>query len=102
MTSILSPQVILLAYWLAIIGIAALFLRLACSLCQAGMPSWPRALISVVLVTFIAYLTFDFTEYLLMRSMQDVVIPGAALVRVQHLVPGADGLQVDGRQPGRP
>jgi hypothetical protein len=74
MTSILSPQVILLAYWLAIVGIAALFLRLACSLCQAGMPSWPRAIISVVLVTFVAYLTFDFTEYVLMRSMQDVVI----------------------------
>jgi hypothetical protein len=74
MTSILTPQVILLAYWLVIIALAALFLRLACSLCQADIPSWTRAVISVILVTFLAYLTFDFTSYLIMRSMQDVVI----------------------------
>src|SRR5262249_37879783 len=74
MTSILTPQVILLAYWLVIIALAALFLRLACSLCQADIPSWTRAVISVILVTFLAYLTFDFTSYLIMRSLQDVVI----------------------------
>jgi hypothetical protein len=74
MNTILTPQVILLAYWLAIIGIAALFLRLACSLCQADIPSWKRAIVSVVLVTFLAYLTFDFTLYMIMRSMQDVIV----------------------------
>jgi hypothetical protein len=74
MSSILTPQVILLTYWLAIVAIAALFLRLACSLCQADIPSWKRAIVSVVLVTFLAYLTFDFTLYMIMRSMQDVIV----------------------------
>jgi hypothetical protein len=38
------------------------------------MPTWRRAIISVLVVSFLAYLTFDFTAYLIMRSLQDVVI----------------------------
>ncbi len=63
------PYVIPLAYWLVIIVLAAFFLRLACSLCRTDMPSWRRALVSVLVVTFLAYVTFDFTSYLIMRSM---------------------------------
>jgi hypothetical protein len=74
MTSYLSPQVILLVYWLLIVVIAAFCMRMACSLCQVGQPTWRRAIISVVVVTFLAYVTADFSAYLLMRSMQDVVI----------------------------
>jgi hypothetical protein len=74
MTSMLSPQVILLIYWLLIIIIAAFCMRMACSLCQIGIPTWRRAIISVVVVTFLAYLTADFSAYILMRSMQDVVV----------------------------
>src|SRR4051812_10471827 len=48
MASVLSPQVILLGFWLVVVACAALFLRLGCSLCQADIPSWPRAVISVV------------------------------------------------------
>jgi hypothetical protein len=71
----LSPQVVLLVFWLLVILIGAFCMRMACSLFQADIPSWRRAVISVVVVTFLAYLTFDFTAYLIMRSMQDVVFP---------------------------
>jgi hypothetical protein len=74
MASKISPQAILLAYWLVMIVLSAFFLRMTCSLCGADMPSWRRSLISVVLVTFLAYLVWDFTAYLIMRSMQDVLI----------------------------
>src|SRR4051812_42409875 len=74
MASKLGPQVIILAYWLVMIVITAFFLRMACSLCQTSMPSWRRSIISVVLVSFLAYLTWDFAAYLIMRSMQDVLI----------------------------
>jgi hypothetical protein len=38
------------------------------------MPSWKRAIISVVLVTFLAYLTFDYTAYLMMRTLDGVAL----------------------------
>src|SRR5438552_17925200 len=72
MSEAIRPQVIILAYWLVMVLIAAFFLRMACSLCRTGMPTWRRSIISVLLVTFLGYLTFDFTSYLLMRSMEDI------------------------------
>jgi hypothetical protein len=74
MASMLSPQLILLVYWLMIVVIAAFCMRMASSLCQADIPSWPRAVISVVVVTFLAYVTADFSAYMIVRSMQDVVV----------------------------
>jgi hypothetical protein len=38
------------------------------------MPTWRRSIISTLLVTFLAYLAFDFTSYLIMRSMEDVAL----------------------------
>jgi hypothetical protein len=75
----LSPQTILIAYWLIILVVAAFSLRMACNLIRTDMPSWPRAFVSVILVTFLAYLTFDFTCYLITRSMDGVVL---------HIPPG--------------
>jgi hypothetical protein len=74
MASLLHPHVILIAYWLIMIVLAAFFLRLACSLCRAGIPSWKRSFISVLVVTFLAYLAFDFTCYLTMRTMDGVLL----------------------------
>jgi hypothetical protein len=74
MASKLSPQMIVLPYWLVMIVITAFFLRMACSICQTNMPSWRRSIISVVLVSFLGYLTWDFAAYLIMRGMQDVLI----------------------------
>jgi hypothetical protein len=54
MASTLSPQVILIAFWLIILVLAAFFLRMACSLCRTDMPSWKRAFVSVLVVTFLA------------------------------------------------
>lgn len=65
---------ILLAYWLLLIVLSAFFLRLACGLCRTGLPSWRRSIISVCVVTFLAYVAGDFTAYLMMRSFQDVLI----------------------------
>lgn len=70
----LVPQSAELAYAAALLALSALFLRLACSLCRAATPSWLRSLISVVLVAGLAYFTADFTAYLIMRSMQDVIL----------------------------
>jgi hypothetical protein len=74
MASLVNPHVILIAYWLIMIVLAAFFLRLACSLCGVGMPSWRRSFVSVFVVTLLAYLTFDFTCYLIMRSMDGVLL----------------------------
>jgi hypothetical protein len=74
MASALSPQVILFAYWLIILALAAFALRMACSICRTDMPSWRRAFVSVLVVTFLTYLTFDFTCYLIMRSMDGVML----------------------------
>ena len=74
MSSVLSPQVILIAYWLIILVFAAFALRMVCSLCRTQMPSWKRAIVSVIVVTLLAYLTFDFTCYLIMRSMDGVLL----------------------------
>jgi hypothetical protein len=65
---------VILAYWLVMIPIAAFFLRMACSLCRTGMPTWRRSIVSVLLVTFLAYLAFDFTSYLIMRCMDGVAL----------------------------
>jgi hypothetical protein len=74
MATALSPQAVLLAYWLIILVVAAFSLRMACNLVRTDMPSWRRAFVSVVVVTFLAYLTFDFTCYLIMRSMDGVLL----------------------------
>jgi hypothetical protein len=74
MTALPRPQVILIIYWLLMILLSAFFLRMACSLCSTGMPTWRRAVVSVLVVTFLAYLTFDFTAYLIMRSLQGVMV----------------------------
>jgi hypothetical protein len=74
MTSALGQHGVLVAYWLLLVGLAAFFLRLACGLCRTDLPSWRRALVSVVVVTFLAYQAFDFTAYLVLRSMAGVVI----------------------------
>jgi hypothetical protein len=74
MTSVLTPQVILITYWLIILVLAAFALRMACSLCRVDMPSWRRAFVSVLVVTFLTYLVFDFTCYLIMRSMDGVLL----------------------------
>jgi hypothetical protein len=73
MAYLLHPHVILIAYWLIMIVLAAFFLRLACSLCGAGMPSWRRSFVSVFVVTLLAYLAFDFTGYLTMKTMDGVL-----------------------------
>jgi hypothetical protein len=74
MASSLSPQAVLIAYWLIILVVAAFSLRMACSLCRMDLPSWRRAFVSVVVVTFLAYLTWDFTCYLVLRSMDGVLL----------------------------
>jgi hypothetical protein len=74
MMSAVSPHVILAVYWLLMVVIAAFFLRMACSICRMNLPTWRRSFISVLLVTFLAYLVFDFTGYLVMRSLQDIKI----------------------------
>src|SRR5262249_34286899 len=81
MTSELSPQGslvvywgIFLAYWLSMFSVAAFSLRMACGIGRVGMPSWPRAFVSVVLVSFLAYLVFDFTCYVVMRSLDGVLL----------------------------
>ncbi len=74
MSATLSAHAVLIAYWAVMLVICAFFLRMACSLCRVDMPSWRRAFVAVVVVTFLAYLTFDFTAYLVMRSMSDVLI----------------------------
>jgi hypothetical protein len=74
MASVLTPQVILITYWLIILALAAFALRMACSLLRTDMPSWRRAFVSVLVVSFLAYLTFDFTCYLIMRSMDGVML----------------------------
>jgi hypothetical protein len=73
MAALLNPHVILIAYWLIMIVLAAFFLRLACSLCRAGIPSWKRSFVSVFVVTLLAYMTFDFACYLTMKTMDGVL-----------------------------
>jgi hypothetical protein len=75
--SSLSPQTILAAYWLILLVLAAFALRMACGLCRLETPTWRRAFVSVLVVTFLTYLTFDFTSYLILRSMDGVklVVP---------------------------
>jgi hypothetical protein len=74
MSAALRTHIVVIAYWLVIIPMAAFFLRQACSLCRASLPSWRRAMISVVVVTLLAYLAFDFTAYLVMRSLDGIVL----------------------------
>jgi hypothetical protein len=70
----LSPHTILLAYVLLMILLGAFFLRLACGLCRMTLPTWRRSIVSVLLVSFLAYLTFDFAAYVVVRSMEDFII----------------------------
>jgi hypothetical protein len=74
MASLLRPQVILIAYWIIVICLAAFFLRVSCTLCRTSQPTWKRAFVSVLVVTFLSYLVFDFTCYLIMRSMDGVLL----------------------------
>src|SRR5690348_9170073 len=74
METALQPQTITLLFWLAIILIAAFCLRMACSFFQGTVPSWKRAIISVLIVTLLAYVAFDFTAYIIMRSMDGVFL----------------------------
>jgi hypothetical protein len=64
----------MIAYWVVIVLGAAFCLRLACGIMSENIPSWKRSIISVVVVTFFAYLAFDFTAYLIMRSMDGVLL----------------------------
>ena len=72
--AMLSPQMIVLAYWLLMVVLGAFFLRQACGLCRMTLPSWRRSIVSVLLVSFLAYLTYDFAGYVIVRSMDDVVV----------------------------
>jgi hypothetical protein len=74
MSATLSSHAVLIAYWLVMLVICAFFLRMACSLCRTDMPTWRRSFVAVVVVAFLAYLTFDFTAYMVMRSMSEVLI----------------------------
>ena len=74
MSAALLTHLVVIAYWLVIIPMAAFFLRQACSICRANLPSWKRSMISVVVVTFLAYLAFDFTSYLVMRSLDGIAL----------------------------
>lgn len=74
MASALSPHVILLVYWLLLVALSAFFLRLACGLCRTTIPTWRRSIVSVLVVAFLTYLVVDFTAYLILRSMQDVLV----------------------------
>ena len=74
MTIALHPQLIILAYWLVVILLGAFFLRQACSVCGAGMPTWRRSIVSVIIVTFLAYLAFDFASYMIMESMGGIFL----------------------------
>jgi hypothetical protein len=65
---------VVLAYWLLLVGLSALFLRLACSLFRSYQPTWRRAIVSTLVITFLAYLTFDYSAYVVMLSLQDVVL----------------------------
>src|SRR5689334_8869829 len=72
--SAVSPHMILAAFWAVMVVLAAFFLRMACSVCRMDLPTWKRSLVSVLLVSFLAYLVFDYTGYLVMRSLQDIKI----------------------------
>jgi hypothetical protein len=74
MTALTQQQLLLLASWLALLGIAALNLRLACGLCGEGMPSYPRAFFTVLVVGPAAYIVFDFLAYGAARCMDDVFL----------------------------
>jgi hypothetical protein len=74
MSATLSAHAVLITYWVVMLVICAFFLRMACSICRTDMPSWRRSFVAVVVVAFLAYLTFDFTAYLVMRSMSEVLI----------------------------
>src|SRR5262249_37044641 len=69
MATLLQPHVIVLAYWLIMVVLAAFFLRLACSLCRAGIPTGKRPITSLLGVTFVAYRVFDYTCYLTRKSL---------------------------------
>jgi hypothetical protein len=56
---------------LVMVVFSAFFLRMACSICGMDLPSWRRCFVSVVIVTFLSYLVFDFTGYLVMRTLAD-------------------------------
>jgi hypothetical protein len=77
MSEAIRPHLVIVSYWLVMVLAAAFFLRLACSLCRTGMPTWRRAIISTIVVTFLAYLAFDFMSYIIMRGMEEmqVLIP---------------------------
>src|SRR5262245_44902659 len=74
MNASLGPHAILITFWLVMVVLSAFFLRMACGICGMELPSWRRSFISVLLVTFLAYVAFDFTGYLVLRSMQGVTI----------------------------
>lgn len=74
MTSPIGSHSIQIIYWIVIVALSAFFLRQACSICAEGMPTWKRSIISVLLVSFLSYLVFDFTCYLIMRSMNEVLL----------------------------
>lgn len=69
-----ATQAIPLTFAIVMVLLSAFFLRLACGLCAGTLPSWRRALISTFVVSILAYLTFDFFAYLIMRSMDGVKI----------------------------
>jgi hypothetical protein len=62
------------AFWLLLVAVGAVMLRRVCAFFGEDFPSWRRALFMVVFVGGAAYLTFDFTAYVIMRSMDDVML----------------------------
>lgn len=63
-----------IVYWLVVLLSAAFCLRLVCGLLREDLPSWRQSIVSVLMVTFVSYLAFDFTAYLIMRSMDGVLL----------------------------
>src|SRR5262249_43697885 len=77
----------LIVYWAILTPVAAFILRQACSLFQVEMPSYRRAIFMVLVVGGSAYLTFEFSSYVIMLSMQGVFLqvpPGYGFIHWLH------------------
>jgi hypothetical protein len=62
-------------FWLILIPIMVFVIRMTCSLFRLDLPSYPRAALILFVVGPMAYLTFDFCSYVIMRSIQGEYFP---------------------------
>jgi hypothetical protein len=71
---------VLIAYWAIVLVIAAFSLRMACGICRTDLPSWKRAFVSVVVVTFTSC-TFQFSAAGSANPAEDIFRLGCVFYR---------------------